>query len=74
MNEETSLADISKLDVCITDLDFYEGLSEIINNLEYVYEKYNLHSMNDTAIRLYGEKNMLGEIIKYLKKIMPQED
>ena len=61
--------DISKLSISITDLDFYEGLNEIIQNLESVYNNYDLHSMNDGIIGLYGEKRMLGEVIKYLKRI-----
>ena len=68
MNYKT-IKDIEKLSPCITDLDFYEGLREIIENLESVYNDYDLHSMNDTAIGLQGEKKMLGAVIKYLKKI-----
>ena len=64
-----TIKDIEKLSSCITDLDFYEGLREIIGNLESVYDEYDLHSMNDGIIGLYGEKKMLGEIIKYLKRI-----
>lgn len=64
-----SISDISKLNTLITDLDFYDGLNEIIANLESVYENYDLHSMNDGVIGLYGEKRMLEEVIKYLKRI-----
>lgn len=64
-----TIKDIEKLSSCITDLDFYEGLREIIENLEGVYNEYDLHSMNDSIIGLYGEKKMLGEVIKYLKRI-----
>lgn len=63
------ISDISKLSTLITDTDFYEGLNEIITNLESVYNNYDLHSMNDSIIGLYGEHKMLGEVIKYLKRI-----
>lgn len=63
------ISDIENLSTLITDTNFYEGLNEIIANLEKVYKNYDLHSMNDSVIRLYGEKRMLGEIIKYLKRI-----
>ena len=63
------LSDISKLNISITDLDFYEGLGEIIEELENVYNDYDLHCMNDGIIGLYGEKRMLEEVIKYLKRI-----
>lgn len=68
MNYKT-IRDIERLSPCITDLDFYEGLREIIENLESVYNDYDLHSMNDGVIGLLGEKKMLGAVIKYLKKI-----
>ena len=68
MNYKT-IKDIEKSSPCITDFDFYEGLREIIENLESVYNEYDLHSMNDSIIGLYGEKKMLGEVIKYLKRI-----
>lgn len=64
-----TIKDIEKLSSCITDWDFYEGLREIIGNLESVYDEYDLHSMNDGIIGLQGEKKMLGEVIKYLKRI-----
>lgn len=66
---EKNITDISKLNTSITDLDFYEGLNEIIKQFEDVYDNYDLHSMNDGIIGLQGEKKMLGEIIKYLKRI-----
>ena len=64
-----NITDISKLNTSITDLDFYEGLSEIIEQLDSVYKDYDLHSMNDSSIAKYGEKRMLGAIISYLNKI-----
>ena len=42
---------------------------EIIEELESVYNDYDLHCMNDGIIGLYGEKRMLEEVIKYLKRI-----
>lgn len=68
MNDKT-ISDIDKLSIAITDFDFYEGLKEIIDNLESIYNNYDLHSMNDGVIGLYGEKKMLGAIICYLKRI-----
>lgn len=68
MNDK-KISDIEKLSISITDLDFYEGLQEIIDNLESVYNNYDLHCMNDRIIGLQGEKKMLGEVIHYLKRI-----
>lgn len=68
MNDK-KISDIEKLSVSITDLDFYEGLQEIIDNLESVYNNYDLHCMNDGIIGLQGEKKMLGAVIHYLKRI-----
>lgn len=66
----TGISDISKLDTSICDHSFEEGLQEIIGNLESVYNDYDLHSMNDGVIGLYGEKKMLDEVIQYLKKCL----
>ena len=66
----TRISDISKLDTSICDHSFEEGLQEIIDNLESVYNNYDLHCMNNGVIRLYGEKKMLGEVIQYLKRCL----
>lgn len=66
----TGIGDISKLDVSICDHSFAEGLQEIIDNLESIYNDYDLHCMNDGVIRLYGEKKMLSEVIQYLKRCL----
>ena len=65
-----NISDINKSSISIADSDFYEGLNEIIINLEQVYENYDFHSMNDYVIGLCGEKRMLGEVIKYLKRVI----
>ena len=69
MGDDKKISDIEKLSVSITDLDFYEGLQEIIDNLESVYKNYDLHCMNDGIIGLQGEKKMLGAVIYYLKRV-----
>jgi hypothetical protein len=68
-NKETNINDIKNLDTCITDLDFYDGLNEIIEKLENVEKDFNTRSMSDYTLYLQGQKIMLQEIIKYLKSI-----
>jgi HEPN domain-containing protein len=63
------LKDIKELSVSISDIDFYEGLEEIISELEKVYNDFNTHSMNESVLYFEGQEIMLKEIIEYLKRI-----
>ena len=44
--------------------------TEIISNLEKIYKNFSTFSMNDSTIKYFGQKEMLGEIIKYLKRCL----
>ena len=45
-----------------------EFISELINVLEKEHEEFSTHSMNEGALFLQGQKDMLGQIITMLKK------
>jgi len=61
---------ISDLNICIADNDGnLRDIDEVIEELQKLYDNYSTHSMNDHALYLQGEKNMILEIIRYLKRI-----
>ena len=63
------MEEIKELNCCITDTDYTEGLTEIINNLKTI--QIDTRAMNDfTHCRYYGQKEMLEAIIKYLEKCL----
>jgi len=45
-----------------------EFISEFINVLEEHYNKFSTHSMNEGALFLQGQKDMLEQVIITLKK------
>lgn len=45
-----------------------EFVSELIDVLEKEYSEFSTHSMNEGALFLQGQKDMLGQIITMLKK------
>lgn len=58
------------LNINISDNDFYEGLKEIIKELEEFYNNFDAHSMNDHILYERGQKDMLSKIITYLKQVL----
>ena len=68
--DETNIGDIQKLDISITNSSYQDGVGEIISNLEKIYKNFSTFSMNDSTIKYFGQKEMLGEIIKYLKRCL----
>lgn len=61
---------ISELNTNISDSDFYEGLKEVHDNLALVHNQFDTHSMNEYALHLQGQKELLGEVISYLRRII----
>lgn len=45
-----------------------EFISELIDILEKEHENFSTHSMNEGALFLQGQKDMLGQIITMLKR------
>lgn len=45
------------------------NINEIISELERVYNSFDTSSMSEHTLYLEGQKNMLGMIIEYLKKL-----
>jgi len=45
-----------------------EFISELVNILKEEYTKFSTHSMNEHALFLQGQKDMLGQIIIMLEK------
>ncbi len=64
MHFKTDLLNISIAD----DGKFYD-LKEIISELENLRHQSSTQAMSDHALFLQGKREMLSDIIKYLKKI-----
>lgn len=63
------MSNLSKLSTSITDSSYQEGLQEIIDELKTV--EIDTFAMNETShARLYGEKEMLREVINYLERCL----
>lgn len=45
-----------------------EFISELLSVLEEEHKQFSIHSMNEGALFLQGQKDMLGQIIIMLKK------
>jgi hypothetical protein len=47
-------------------------ISELVEFLEEMYENFSTHSMNESALFLQGQKDMLDQIITFLKRELPE--
>ena len=56
-----------EVDINITDNSAKEFSQELITQLENVYNKMSTHAMSEYTLILQGKKQMLGEVINYLK-------
>ena len=61
---------IADLDINISDNEGnLKDIDAIKDGLTEVYGGFSIHAMSDHAIYLQGQRNMLGQIIDYLKKL-----
>lgn len=61
---------IGDLEINIHDNFGLYDLHEIISELKKFHENFDTHAMSDHANTLRGQKQMLGDIIKYLERIL----
>lgn len=61
-----SISTIVKFCPSLPDVTVREYKEELINYLQDFYNNYSTHSMNEGAIGLGGEKEMLGKIIELI--------
>jgi malic enzyme len=66
-----TIKDISKFNVCVADnAGKLRNVEEIISEMQNLYDNYNLIAMDFVRCNtLKSEKDMLGEIIDYLKRL-----
>ena len=60
---------VDLLDINITDNGEFHNLNEIISELENLRHQSSTQAMSDHQLFLQGKKEMLSDIIKYLKKL-----
>jgi hypothetical protein len=61
---------VADLDINISDNDgTLRNLDEIIATMTKLHENFDTHAMSDYRIYREGQKDMLEEIISYLKRI-----
>ena len=52
----------------LPDLSVREYKAELLDYLKHYHAKYSTHSMNDGALTLRGEKEMLGTLITLIEE------
>ena len=50
----------------LPDTSVEEYKKELLTYLHEFFQNYSTHSMNEGALRLHGEKDMLGKIIELI--------
>jgi hypothetical protein len=61
---------LDQLGILISDNDGnLRNVDEIISELQGLYDGWDTHSMNDSILYLQGQKDMILNIINYLKRI-----
>lgn len=60
--------EIKDLEINLTDATVRDYAKELIEQLIQLHENIDLHSMNEYGLFLQGRKEMLGEIITYIRK------
>jgi hypothetical protein len=61
---------LDQLGILISDNEGnLRNVDEIISELQGLYDGWDTHSMNDSALYLQGQKDMILNIINYLKRI-----
>lgn len=62
---------LKHLDINISDHDGeLRDVDEILSQLSSVYSTFSTHAMSDHALFLHGQKDMLGQVIDYLRRII----
>lgn len=62
---------MTNLEVNISDNSAKEFSEQFLEQLEVWYEKQDTHAMSDYTMYLQGKKDMLFDVIEYLKQIKP---
>ena len=44
-------------------------IDAIVEELQHIHDNYSTHAMNERELWLQGGKEMLGEVIEYLKRV-----
>ena len=64
---KTTIKDLQKVRI-FTDLNVEEYKEEIIDTLTKIHNNFDTHAMSEHTLYLQGQKIMLNEIIKFIKK------
>ena len=61
---------VADLEINISDNEgTLRDVAEIIKSMELLHKNFSTHAMSDYKLYLEGQKDMLGDIIDYLKRI-----
>lgn len=59
---------IKDLNISLTDRSVKEYSDELLEQLEQLNNNFSTHAMSDHMVYLQGQKNMLEQLITYIKR------
>ena len=58
---------LSEISASFTDRSVEEWKGELIDFLQYYFDNMSIHAMSDHTNYLQGRKEMLGEVVEFIK-------